>query len=267
MTPKLRTMLVTVGVFILGGVGFVLSTPQPATRTMAELRDAGIADGQKFVIICPEHFDARTRNRVNRLQPGVMRPRQRYGRIARVAVCFNPDGGNCFRPSDGRINVSDMEGEVIVPSLRADLVGTVDDAGVDDAGEDNTVDDAQQYRSDSCAFLTCPQADTAEDAGTFVNPYSARFCGALNRLALQPAPNMMPDCRDGDGGWDDNAGEPGHIAAPNCKATGPFGLPDGGPRWAGCNSFPREYMQGPACLPVEASVVAGDILEMEWVGQ
>ena len=33
MTQKLRNMLVGVGVFILGGVGFMVATPQPATRS------------------------------------------------------------------------------------------------------------------------------------------------------------------------------------------------------------------------------------------
>ena len=33
MTSKLRNMISAVGVFILGGVGFYVSTPQPATRS------------------------------------------------------------------------------------------------------------------------------------------------------------------------------------------------------------------------------------------
>lgn len=33
MNQKLRNMLVGVGVFVLGGVGFYVSTPQPATRS------------------------------------------------------------------------------------------------------------------------------------------------------------------------------------------------------------------------------------------
>lgn len=261
MTSKLRAMLVGVGVFVLGGVGLIVSTPQPATRTMLELRDAGIADGQKFALICPERITARTRNRINRNQPGLLRPKQSYARVARVAVCFNPDGGNCFRPSDGLLRVADLQGEVIIPSLRRDVVGTVEG---DDGGEDE-VDDSLLFRFDNCTFLTCNQADVAADAGTLVNPFANPWCGALNRLALQPLPNMIPDCRGPDGGWDDNAGDPGHIAAPNCKFAGPYALPDGGPRWAGCNSLPAQYASGNACLPVESSVVAGDLINQEWL--
>ena len=131
MTSKLRSMIVGVGVFLLGGVAFIVYTPQPAARTMAELRDAGILDGQKFVWVCPERLTKRTINRIKRLQPTALRPKQSYAHVARVAVCFNPDGGNCFRPSDGLLRVTDLEGEVVVPSLRRDLVGTDEDAGVD----------------------------------------------------------------------------------------------------------------------------------------
>ncbi len=258
MTSKLRNMLVGVGVVLVGSVAVYMSTPQPATRTMADLRDAGITDGQKFVVICPERFDARTRNRINRNQPNVLRPRQRYGHVARVAVCFSPDGGNCFRPSDGRVNIADLEGEVTVPSLRTDMVGTSDDAGIDDAGEDESVDDAKQYTA-QCEMLTCPQADNAEDAGTFSNPYATRFCGALNRLALQPSPCMIPNGWRSDGGWCEE--ECGIV---NCKGVGPYGLPDGGPRWRGFNVTPRDYATGPDCVPVECGVQAGDV-PSEWL--
>lgn len=255
---KLRTMIVGVGVFLVGGLAVYVSTPQPATRTMAELRDAGITDGQRFVIICPERFDARTRNRINRNQPGLLRPRQHYGHVARVGVCFSPDGGNCWNAANGNARIADMEGEVIIPSLRADLVGTDEDAGVDDAGEDSTVDDARQYTA-SCELLTCPQADVAADAGTFVNPYATRFCGALNRLALQPSPCMLPNGWREDGGWCEEA-----CGQVNCKGVGPFGLPDGGARWRGFNVGPRDYMQGPDCLPVECSVIAGEVPQ-DWL--
>ena len=259
MTSKLRAMIVSVGVFLLGGVGLYVSTPQPAARTMAELRDAGIADGQKFVLICPERLTSRTRNRINRNQPGLLRPKQSYGHVARVAVCFNPDGGNCFRPSDGLPRVASLEGEVIVPSLRRDLTDTVDNAGTDDAGEDNTIDDSWQYRVDACDYLTCQQANDAQDAGTFANPYANAFCGALNRLALQPSPCMLPNGWRADGGWcEDECGEV------NCKGVGPFGAADGGPRWRGFNVGPRDYMQGPDCLPVACSVVAGDVPQ-DWL--
>lgn len=258
MSPKLRTMIVSAGVFLLGGVAFVVYAPQPATRTMGELRDAGIADGQKFVLICPERFDSRTRSRINRNQPGLLRPRQHYGHVARVGVCFSPDAGLCWRNVDGTARLSDLEGEVIIPSLRQDLVGTDEDAGTDGDGEDNTVDDAKQYTT-SCELLTCQQADSAEDAGTFLNPYTNRFCAALNRLALQPAPCFIPNGWREDGGWcEESCGEV------NCKGVGPYGELDGGPRWRGFNVGPRQFMQGPDCIPVECGVQAGDVPQ-DWL--
>lgn len=260
MNQKLRAMIVSVGVFALGGVGYFAYTPQPATRTMLELRDAGITDGQRLVLICPERLTQRTKNRINRIQPGVLRPRQSYARVARLAFCFSPDGGNCFQAATGAPRMADLQGEIIIPSLRKDVVGTVDG---DDGGEDE-VDDSLLFRNDDCKVVMCPQLDALIDAGVFVNPYQTGFCGAVNRLAVQPLPNMIPDCRKPDGGWDDEAGEPGHITAPNCRFTGPYGTADGGPRWAGCNSYPAQYAQGNACLPVEASVVSGDSITEEW---
>lgn len=259
MDPKLRAMLVTIGVASLGGVGFFLYTPQPASRTMTELRDAGITDGQRFTIICPERFTKATANRINKRQPGLLRPKQGYGRIARLAVCFNPDAGNCFRPSDGALRVADLEGEVIVPSLRRDVVGIDNDAGEDDAGEDADVDDGNQYRLDGCDALTCSQTDVAVDAGTFSNPYANRFCGALNRLALQPSPCMIPNGWRADGGWCEE--ECGQV---DCKffVENPFS--DGGLRWLGFNAYPRSIASGADCVPVECSVVAGDV-PSEWL--
>jgi hypothetical protein len=218
---------------------------------MAELRDAGLNDGQKFAQICPERLTQRTKNRINRTQPGALRPKQSYARVARLAVCFNPDGGNCFRPSDGLLRVANLEGEVIVPSLRRDTTGTVDG---DDGGEDE-VDDALQYRLDDCSYLTCNQADEAQDAGTFINPYATPWCSALNRLAVQPLPCMIPDGRLPDGGFLDDA-PPGQI---DCRFIGPYGTADGGPRWNGINVRPKDYAVGSQCLPVECSVVAGDV--------
>lgn len=261
MTPKLRNMLTLVGVVVLGtggGVGYLLNTPQPSTRTMLELRDAGITDGQRFVLTCPERLTARTKRRVRDVQgTNVLRPRQSYARIARVAFCFNPDGGNCFRPADFVPRVNELEGEVIVPSLRRNLNG-LDPVGSDDGGEDD-VDDALQYRLDACSAQACSTYDAG--AGLFPNP----FCNNLNRLMLVAPPNMMPLCIGPDGGWDDEAGEPGHIAAPDCKFGGPYGRPDGGPLWRGCNSYPAQYASGSACVPVESGVVAGDLINAEWL--
>jgi hypothetical protein len=76
---------------------------------------------------------------------------------------------------------------------------------------------------------------------------------------------MIPLCIGPDGGWDDNAGEPGHMATPDCRFTGPYGTSDGGPRWAGCNSYPAQFASGNQCLPVESSVVSGDLINGEWL--
>lgn len=259
MNPKLRNIIAAVGTVILGGTGMLLYTPQPATRTMAELRDAGIIAGQRFTLICPEKLSRATRNRIEKRQPGLLRPKQSYGRVARLALCFNPDAGNCFRPTDGLLRVSELQGEVIVPSLRRDVDGVTNDAGDDSDGEDTDVDDAFQFRLDGCSYLTCPMTDTAEDAGTFTNPYATRFCSALNRLALQPAPCMMPNGWRADGGWCEE-----DCGIVDCRCSGPYGLPDGGPRWRGFNVCPRQYASGGACVPVECGVSAGDV-PSEWL--
>lgn len=243
MTPKLRSMLTGAAVVVLSGVGFLLYTPQPATRSMLELRDAGIADGQKFVLTCPERLTARTRRRINAAQPGLLRPKQSYGRVARTAVCFNPDAGNCFRPADGLLRVGDLEGEVIVPSLRRDTDG----ADLADDGGEDAIDDAFQYRLDDCIATTCPNFDAGD---------GSNFCGRLNRLMLVSSPCMIPNCWLPDGGWDDET-------PVDCKFGGPYS--SGGPaRWRGCNVGAAEYASGTQCLPVECSVVAGDVPQ-EWL--
>lgn len=266
MNPKLRAMIVGVGTVILGGVGLALYTPQPATRSMTELRDAGLVEGQPFVLICPERLTTQAKRRINKAQPGQLFSKQSYARVARTARCWNPDGGNCFRPSDGATRVSDMEGEIIVASLRRDLTGVDLDAGIsdDDGGDSEDVDDSLQYRLDACEVMTCSQYDVAVDAGAMPNPFANRFCNNLNRLALVPAECAMPDART-DGGWDDNAGEPGHIAAPDCKCGGPYGLSDGGYRWRGVNVCPSAYAKGTQCLPSPCSIVSGDDLPSEWL--
>lgn len=261
MSPTLRNMLVAVGVVAAGaGVGIKLFTPQPATRTMLELRDGGIVDGQRLAVICPERLTTAAKNRINRLQPGLLRPKQSYGRIARLGVCFNPDGGNCLRPTDGLLRVGDLEGELIVPSLRRDVVGVVNDGGADEGGEDTDVDDAFQFRLDSCQLLTCPQVVTAVAGATFTNPYANAFCLGLNRLALQPAPCMIPNGWRADGGWCEE-----DCGVVDCRFGSAGSLfDDGGVRWRGFNAYPRQYATGTECVPVECGVSAGDV-PSEWL--
>ena len=264
MTSKLRNMLVGVGVFILGGVGVYVYTPQPATRSMAELRDAGIADLQPLVIECPERLTKQTKRRIEAVQPGLLRPSQSYARLARTARCWNPDGGVCFRATDGGARMGDLVGELIIPSLRRDLTGIDLDAsvGLDDGGDSDDVDDSWQYRTDGCDIYGCQQYDDLVDAGVRPNPFSNRVCNNLNRVMLVPAPCMIPNGwgRAADGGWcEEECGGP-----VDCRFGGPYGEADGGPRWRGFNVGPREYATGAACVPVECSVVAGDVPQ-EWL--
>lgn len=303
MIPKLRNMLSAVGVFVIAGVGYLVSTPQPATRSVAELRDAGITAGQRVVLTCPERLTPRTKRRINDAQPGALRPRQTYARVARVALCFGDrrlDGGtgNCIRPSDGatlapfveefteyrftngldgglvwqssgamfvlfedggagaveadrradggyftRVSERGIQPEIIVPSLRRDVLGLHPDAGDDSDGGEDAVDDSWQFRSDDCSLTRC----SAFDAGD-----GSAFCQRLNSLQLVASPCAMPNCWVGDGGaWVDDA-------VVDCRFSGPFGTADGGPRWRGCNTGPVEYSSGSACVPTECGVVAGD---------
>lgn len=269
--PALAALVVLAGVITLGGVQFNLFTPTPANQTMGNMRDAGIGEGQKFVQICNERLERQSVRRANRLQPGVLRPLQQYARVARLSVCLRVDGGtsNCFRVADGGVLVeADFAADIVVPSLRVDLDGGVleDDGGVGDGGDSNVIDDARPV---TCQHVSCAQYDDMVDAGLAANPYADRFCAALNRMAILPLPNMIPDCRvlSADGGttWDGELGKPGHPPAVDCKFAGPWALPDGGPRWAGCNSLPREYAVGTQCLPVADGTQVGDLLEQEWL--
>jgi len=282
MNPKLRTMLTGVGVFLLGGIGVYVYTPQPATRSMAELRDAGILDLQPLVIECSERLTAQTKRRINAAQPGMLRPSQSYARVARTARCLNPDGGVCFRATDGGARMDDLVGELIIPSLRTDLTGVDLDAGVgaDDGGDSDDVDDSLQYRNDSCEIFGCQQYDFMQDAGQRPNPFVNRFCNNLNRLMLVPSPCMIPSGwgRGADGGWCEETAclspsspggyrpcEAGDTCGEvDCRFTGPFGLSDGGPRWRGFNTGPREFATGADCVPVECGVIAGDVPQ-EWL--
>lgn len=268
MNSRLSAMLVAVGV--LAG-GFLLLTPQPATRSMSELRDAGIAEGQPVVSICPERLTRQTKRRIELAQPGLLRPKQSYARVARVARCFGSevlDGGgvgNCLRPNGNSLGpftrevlVTTEDGgqevvtvgksaEVVVPSLRRNLVGIDTDAGADDGGEEG-VDDSLQYDLLSCELRRC----NTFDAGDGTN-----FCGRLNRLMMLDAPCRIPNGWRADGGWDESS-------PVDCRFGGPYGEMDGGLRWRGFNVGPSQFTSGADCIPVECSVVAGDVPQ-EWL--
>lgn len=251
-------MLFAVGT--LGGGAFLLLTPQPSTRTMADLRDAGITLGQPVVTTCPERLTQRTKRRINAAQPGALRPRQSYARIARVARCFGSerlDGGlgNCIGPDGSSLapftrelidgGLEPKTAEVIVPSLRRNL----DADGGDDGGEDD-VDDSFQYDVLACSLSRC----STFDAGDGTN-----FCQRLNRLRLIDSPCAIPNGWKNslDGGWEESV-------PVDCRFSGPYGEADGGPRWRGFNVGPKEYSSGADCIPVECSVVSGDV-PSEWL--
>lgn len=258
LTDKLRAMLTVVGIVTLSGVGFWFATPQPATRTMAELRDAGVGDGQSLIVVCAEQMSKQTIRRINANQPGFLRPRQQFARVARVAKCFAPDAGACFKANTWVAQVGDLEGTVVVPSLRANLDGVDLDASVadvSDGGDSSAVDDGYQFDRSTCSAYKCASYDAGAAPGI---PWPDTPCGALNRLWAETPPCVIPDCRTSDGGWDDNAGDPGHLAAPDCQAlTPPFGGGTPAPRWSGCNVFEASRAVGTACIPVECSMVAG----------
>jgi hypothetical protein len=257
MNPRLKVMLFAVGTVALGGLSFALYTPQPATRTMLELRDAGIREGQAFILVCPEKITPQTRRRIREVQPNFLRPRQQVARVARVATCHPRDGGTqCWAPATWTPRVGNGEAEVIIPSLRQDLEGVDLDASVaEDAGED-AVDDSLQFNLGDCMHKRCATYDAGVAPGI---PFGDTPCAVLNRVWAETPPCVLPNCWPSDGGpWDDKAGRVGHMPAPACYGIGPRGTADGGQRWNGCNTIPSEYATGPACLPVECAVVGGD---------
>lgn len=248
MDPKLRNMVVRVGLVLLGtgsAVGYLtLNTPQPGDRRMVELRDAGITDGQRFVLVCPERLTPAAARRIERAQPGFLRPRQRYALVARVAACFRGDGQptNCF-DATGALRPGAEGGDVIVPSLRQDVDGGLEGGGVDENGEPLEVDDSLPLYQD-CQAIRCASYDAGDPS-----PFAKPFCNTLNRLQAVPPPCVVPNCWTlPDGGWDDNA-------TVDCRTTpsSPWG-----DSYRGCNVLPGRHATGTACLPSACSVVAGD---------
>lgn len=252
MNQRIRNMVVGVGLFLVGGVTYLVSQPTPPDRTQAELRDAGLLSEstERFVLVCPEKLSARTARRLVALDfcdAGTCRAGS-IKRIARPAYRF--------ASADGGVD------DVVVPSLRLSL-------GADDGGggagngsdDDEDADDAFQFRTDDCYRVECAgfSAGQRPDGGFRFrrpNQTEAAFCNGPSRLALVTPPCLMPNCWTlADGGWNDDA-------VVDCRGTGPLGLEDGGPRWRGCNVGPAAYMTGAACYPVECSAVAGDPIEV-----
>lgn len=261
MNSKLQAMIAVAGAITIGSTIFAMFVPRLPTTTVDELKDAGIADGQKIVLSCPERLTKQTVRRINSIQPGRLRKNQLVARVARIANCFNPDGGNCFKPLDWSVQVSSLEGSIIVPSRRANLNGVDLDAGISagtDTADSNDVDDSMTIDTTACVATKCASYDAGGLGLPWTNP-----CGGQNRLWVEPPPCALPMCWFTAGAvdiatpgtWDDNAGAPGHNPAPDCKTTRTL---DGGAVWGGCNVIQGAFAVGTQCLPVECSVLAGD---------
>lgn len=243
MNPKLRSLVVAVGVFVVGGVSYSVFRREPPGQPIANLRDAGLLSERddRWVMACPERITTATRNYLRNNGYGTFKPGSIH-RIARVVIEHTlPDGGR----------------ELVNPSL--DVLASDADGG----DEEDATDDALQFRSDDCFRLEC---DDLSDAGirelNWLPDGGARhpspdggprpWCNVATRRGRITPPCVIPDCSLPDGGWNDDGPE---VA---CRGIGPFGTEDGGPRWRGCNTMPASFATGAACIPVECSVVAGD---------
>jgi hypothetical protein len=240
VTPKLRALLVVVGTVTLVGGTIRLAVPRRDV-TRVQLIDGGIAEGQAFVLVCPERLSDKARAAINAAQPGLLRPNQRYAKVARVAACFRPEtAGGCFTAA-GVLRPEAVGGFVVVPSLRKTNGGSA----INDPDADDGLPLEGECRARRCTDMT------------------ANFCDNPLRLAAVPSGGAagcaIPDCRRPDGGWNDA------HAPVACRATGVLGLPDGGPLWRGCNVInPATLATGAACLPVECGTWGGDRLTAEF---
>lgn len=240
MSPKLRAMVVSVGLFLVGGVTYSVYRREPPGRKIEDLRDAGLLADRtgRFVLACPEKITAATARYLERNGYGTFAAGSIH-RIARVVIQHTD-------AADGGLNL-------INPSL--------DVMAVEDGGdEDDQTDDSLQYRTDDCYQIACnaipDELRLLADAGfrhRRVDETEAPWCNSAVRRGRLTPPCVLPNCWTlSDGGWDDNA-------VVDCQGTGPFGnQPGGTPRWRGCNVTPSQFAVGTACLPVECSVVAGD---------
>jgi len=247
MNSKLRSLLVGVGIFVVGGVSFSVYRREPPGQPIANLRDAGLFSERtdRFVLACPEKITTATRNNLRKNGYGDFRPGSIH-RVARVVIEHTlADGGK----------------ELVNPSI--DVLANDADGG---DPEDET-DDALQFRSDDCFRLECNDDTDAgirelnllPDGGAR-HPFSdggvRPWCNVATRRGRITPPCVIPDCWTlPDGGWDDNA-------VVDCLGTGPFGISDGGPRYRGCNVTPAAFSTGAACVPTECSIVAGDTIEV-----
>ncbi len=246
MNPRLRSLVISVGVFIVGGVSYSVFRREPPGQPIANLRDAGLFSERedRWVMACPEKITQATRNNLKNNGYGTFKTGSIH-RIARVVIQHDLDDGGH---------------ELVNPSI--DVLSN-EDAG--DA-EDET-DDSLQFRSDDCFRMECDddtdggirELNWLPDGGArhpFPDGGPRPWCNAATRRGRVTPPCVIPDCSLPDGGWNDDGPEV------DCRGTGPFGTQDGGPRWRGCNVTPASYATGAACIPVECSVVSGDGIDV-----
>lgn len=243
MNQRQKTISAVIATLLVGGVSYNIWAPTPRTQTMAALRDAGYGSGQGVIYIRTERLTPAARRRIQRDQPGFLRPRQRYALIARAGDCVQEDGGPaaCFNAA----GLAVRPGDVQVPSLRFDpAVDPEDDAGVNDGGEDEA-DMSEPVCREDCELVRCSMFD----AGSVPIPYAnGTLCGGNRMMALTPQ-CVIPNCWKGPG----NAWDP--TAVTDCKRKDPF---TGVPRWMGCAPMPPEVSSGTDCLPSNCVVREGD---------
>lgn len=249
MNSKLRSLVVSVGIFLVGGVSYSVFRREPPGQPIANLRDAGLFSGRtdRFVLACPEKITTATRNYLRANGYGNLRAGSIH-RIARVVIEHTlPDGGR----------------ELVNPSI--DVLAAED---VDGGDEEDETDESLQFRTDDCFRLECnDNTDGGIRELNWLPDGGARhplpdggprpWCNIATRRGRVTPPCVIPDCSLSDGGWDDSGPEV------DCRGTGPFGnSPSGTPRWRGCNVTPAAFATGAACIPVECSVVSGDGIDV-----
>jgi hypothetical protein len=115
MTPKLRALLVAIGVVSVGGSVYVINRPGPGV-SLADLNDAGMSRCPNRALTCRFRIKRAMRNRL--LDAGMsVRPNQKYVTLsARTDVCGAEDGG---------------DPELITRAMRGMFNGTDDDETVE----------------------------------------------------------------------------------------------------------------------------------------
>lgn len=244
INERLRGMMLVVGIVTIGGATYRLATRQPPDITMDELKDAGAVGERidRWVLVCPEKISKQTKNYLKNNDYGDFAVGSIH-RIARVVWEYDSDAGKLI--------------------LNPSLIVSLDAGDTSDAGDpDNQTDDSFAFRLDDCYRVECNSTDGGLNELRFLSDGGFRhrkpddteqpWCNVATRRGRVTPPCVIPSCWTlSDGGWDDNS-------VVDCQATGPFGLPDGGPRWAGCNTLRSQFSTGSQCTPVECSVVAGD---------